>query len=178
MLKCTLCGIIIHVPYFGGTCWLNFQGDNLFLFHVKMQPFWSRGSMSFLKHQNIVIVLQGLNTQSKTYCKNLRTYSFAWFIVCGTINVALPKSRWLLEHSCPHFAGDPPSVCCPLLQHSCSHVAGDLPILCCPLLQQSHLDSVTYSGTDNYICVVFDKPQKRTLMIEAFSHAAPNFQAA
>jgi hypothetical protein len=119
----------------------------------------------------------------------------------------------LLQHSCPHFAGDPPSVCCLLQQHSCPHFDGDPhpqrvlfiaaafmfslcwgpsqcvlsivaaftycardpPTVCCPLLQQSHLDSVTYSGTDNYVYVVFDKPQKRTLMVEAFSHAAPNF---
>lgn len=80
MLKCTLCGII-HVPYFGGTCWLNFQGDDLVLFHVnKIQ----QRQHIFLKHQNLVIVLQGLNTQSKIYCRNLRTYGFAWFIVRGT----------------------------------------------------------------------------------------------
>jgi hypothetical protein len=44
------------------------------------------------------------------------------------------------------------------------------------LLQQSHLDPFIYSGTDNYVDVVFENPQKRTLMVEAFSHAAPNFQ--
>ena len=70
-----------------------------------------------------------------------------------------------------------PSQCVSIVA-AFTYYAWDPPSVCCPLLQQSHLDSITYSGADNYVCVVFDKPQKRTLVVEAFSHAAPNFQAA
>jgi hypothetical protein len=154
MLKFALCGINVHVWYLEEH--VSFSGGNLVLFHVnKIQHSWSRGSTS-QKHQNVVIALQGLNTQSKTYCKNLRTKNFTWFVVCGTINVTVLKCSPLLQHSYPHFAGALP-VCA---VHCCSiHILTLLgpsqcvlsisaaftsslcwgpPSVCCPLLQHSH----------------------------------------